>query len=401
MSHKIFDFGGSFIKIYCSKEKKIIRINNLNDEIIPLSFFKNIILDNINDDTEYIGISSQMHGFVLFDEFSNNLTEFISWKKMSKKTLFNDPIFSNFYLTGLKKRNDLPIINLNDIIETKNINNSILIFKNLTEAILDESYNKTHITMACGSGFYDIIDDAYIKEYLMYFKNKFNVNLKFDTVIKSCEVSGFVIKNNKKIPVYCGLGDFQATIYGCNLQSNKLLINMATGSQIATITDNCNFINETKNNDISIRPFFNDQYIKCITHIPSGRFLNIYDNFFKELNINIWNEINEYSYDDVINSTLNISTNIFDADGILISNIKFDFNKKNLICSILKHYIKQYIDIINKNNFSFNEIILSGGIAKKIKLIKIFFEKEFYPKLVSIIDIDDDSILGVNKFISK
>ena len=399
MSYKIFDIGGSYLKIYCSKTKEIKRINNIEDSIIKLSFLKNIIKNNIEEDTEFIGLSSQMHGFILFDEFDNNLTDFYTWKNTSSLNILEEDLFDDFYLTGLKKRNDLPINNINQLFNTNNINNKKIKVKNITEGILDESYNITHITMACGNGFYNIFNNTYIDRYINYFKKKYNIELCFDNVISNKEISGIINVNNKKIPVYIGLGDFQATIYGINLEDDTLLVNFATGSQIAIFENN---VNNIYNNDIfSFRPYLNNKILKCITHIPSGRFLNIYENFFKEFNINMWEYFEKLTLDDLYNSSLNISTNIFDEQGISISNIKNNINLKNFISSILHCYIKQYILLIKDNNIIFKNILLSGGIAKKIRLIKEVFNKEFENIEIKILEADDDSILGVNKFITE
>ena len=72
MNFKVFDIGGSFIKIYDSNSKEIIRIEQFSQNIISLASLKNIINENIDETTDYIGISSQMHGFILFDEHDNN-----------------------------------------------------------------------------------------------------------------------------------------------------------------------------------------------------------------------------------------------------------------------------------------------------------------------------------------
>lgn len=393
MNYILFDFGASFIKIY--KNNEIIRIHNDTNEIINLNFFKNIINEYIDDSIEFIGISSQMHGFILFDE-NEKYSDFISWKKKSEINILNDKIFNDFYLTGLEKRNDLPINNLYDYLIKNNIKNKKIYFKNLTEAILDESYNITHSSMACGHGFYDIFSKKYKKKFINFFKKKFNVELLFDKVIEKKKISGIIKLKDRKIPVYIGIGDLQASINAFNIKDNVLILNLATGSQIINIIHE-NEISNKKNT--SYRPFFENKYLKCITHIPSGRFLNIYVNFFKELDINFWDYIENITINDLYNSSLKINTNIFQKDGINIENIQENnFNIKNLISSILYNYIFQYIKLIKENNFKYDYIIISGGIGKKVKLIKEMLHKELNTD-IQISDINDDSLIGVEKFI--
>jgi hypothetical protein len=402
MNFKIFDIGGSFTKIYDSSTKNITKLTAFEEPIINLNKLKNLIIDNININTDYIAFSSQMHGFVLFDDENNNISDFITWRNSSIDNILHNSVFDDFYITGLKKRNDLPINNLAEYIQKNNIKNKKLYFKNITEAILDHSTNQTHITMACGSGFLNIVDNKYINNYIKYFKDIYNVDILFDEVICEKKIIGYINKFDKKIPVYCGLGDFQASVYASPFTTNTLFINMATGSQVAllhdTITTDELFINK---NIFSYRPYFNNSYIKCITHIPSGRFLNIFNKFFSELNFNIWEYFNTITLEDYNNSNIIINTDIFSNQGISILNIfENNFNIKNLIISILRNFLLQYINIINNNKLNFDNIFISGGIAKKIIIIKKIFETEF-KKPVSININDDDSIYGTINFLQN
>lgn len=396
---KIFDLGGSFLKVYCSKTKLINKIEMFSENTISLLKLKSIILDFIEEDTEFIGLSSQMHGFILFDNENKNISDFITWKNSSIINILDENIFNDFNITGLQKRKDLPINNLNNYLLNNNLKNKKIYFKNITEGILDESNNITHSTMACGTGFYNIFNCEYINEYIKYFNHKFNIELLLDEVTYDFKISGYINKFNKKIPVLIGIGDFQSSLYGTNIKPKSLLINMATGSQIAQLIDKNNIINDK---DIfSFRPYFENNFIKCITHIPSGRFLNIFNNFFNEIGINMWDYLNNLSMEEIYNSNININTDIFSNDGIIISNINnINFNIKNVISSILYNYIFQYIKIIKENNINFEYIILSGGIPKKIPVIKDIFEKEFNIKII-INDIDDDSLIGVLNIINK
>ncbi len=395
MKYKIFDIGGSFIKMYDNDTNKVFKLKNFEEPVILLESLKDIIRNNLDDSIEYIGISSQMHGFILFDENNNNISDFITWKKYANENILNESMFDNFKnITGLEKRNDLPINNLNDFLLKNNISNKKIKFKNISEGILDESFGVTHDTMACGHGFYDISLGVYANEHIDYFKKKFNIDLLFDNVEKYKQVSGFIYYKNKKIPVFVGLGDLQASINSFNFKDNFLLLNLATGSQIVSVVDKVEY-----NSNVSFRPFFG-RYLKCITHIPSGRFLNIYADFFHEVNIDFWEYINNLSLNDLYSSTLKIETNIFSSDGISISKIKNNFNLKNLISSILFSYIDQYVELIKSNKFTYDFILMSGGIGKKVKLIKLMIEDVLNKKVI-VNESDDDSLIGVANFIEK
>jgi sugar (pentulose or hexulose) kinase len=399
MKFQVFDIGGSYLKIYKSVSNSVIKIPMFEQQTIELKKLKQLIIDNIDENVDCIGISSQMHGFVLCDQDGQNISDFITWKNSAEKNILHSEIFDDFYKTGLKKRNDLPINNLNSYIEKNKLCNHKVRFKNITEAILDTSLNKTHITMACGSGFLNILNKQYIMEYSDYFKKKYNIDLIFDDIVTEKIIVGYINKFNKSIPVYSGLGDFQASIYSSLEIDNCLFINMATGSQIAILNKTLNISEIIECSAFSYRAYFNDEYIKCITHIPSGRYLNIFHKFFKEADFDIWDKFNDLVLEDLQSSSIKINTDIFSDEGITISNIKEDgLTIKNLTIAIMFNYLMQYINIIRDNKLTFKKIIISGGIAKKIKVIKYFFENEF-KKSVIINENEDDSIHGVIKFL--
>jgi len=402
MKFQIIDIGGSFLKIYNSTTNNVIKLVTFEEPTIELQKLKDLILQNIDSDVDYIGFSSQMHGFVLFDENNENISEFITWKNFSKKNILQCETFDDFYLTGLKKRNDLPINNLAEYIEKNNLSGKRLFFKNITEALLDERVDQTHVTMACGSGFLNILKNEYIAKHLDYFKQNYDIDLKFDKVVCEKTITGWINKCDKKIPVYCGLGDFQASMYASSFSKNILFINMATGSQIAMLQENLTEDEVIKNKNVfSYRPYFNGEYTKCVTHIPSGRFLNIFGKFFNEIDISIWDQFNKMTLEDFQSSNLKINTNIFSNEGISIVNIfENNFTIKNLMHSVLREFLSQYINIVKDNKLEFDAIFISGGIAKKIPIIKKIFEDEFN-KPVLLNENDDDSIYGTIHFLQN
>ena len=87
-----------------------------------------------------------------------------------------------------------------------------------------------------------------------------------------------------------------------------------------------------------------------------------------------------------------------------ISNINEEnFNKKGILKALMKSYLNQYYDLIQKfeNKFQkkFSNVILSGGIPKKLPFIKDFF-KLMTDKNVIILNPDyiiDDTIIGLKK----
>jgi len=367
MTFKIFDIGGSFFKV-CDSDGKSTQYSLPSTGVLNVDDIKRLIRDNIDDSTEYIGLSSQMHGFVAFNG-TKQITDFVTWKTTSSYVL-DDPVFDDFSRTGLQKRSDLPINNLYNILRDIEPSLERVRFMNITEAVLDVCNQMTHVTMACGSGFYDISTRTYISEYIDFFKQRLGVTLIFDTIVSRLCISGYMNVNGRLVPVYTGIGDFQASVFGCNVVPKMLYINMSTGSQVALIKSTP-FVS----NSLSCRPFFNDTFLHCYTHIPCGR---VWANIHSKLEFDLWEVLASITEDMFYHSNKSIPF----CDG--------SFTRDDIL-PLFRGFIAQYLDIVRK--LELDSIFLSGGIPKKIPLIKRIFEREFGVVYQHIGD--DDSIRGI------
>jgi hypothetical protein len=157
---------------------------------------------------------------------------------------------------------------------------------------------------------------------------------------------------NNKLFLSC-LGDTECVKRAFNLDDESVIINLGTGSQI----------------------IYSD---KIYSFFPSGRMFLVFEDFFSSLGCNFFDELGKISINEIIDSSLEIDINIFPQSRKFtnfgaISNIKeYNFTKTNLLSSLLKNYIEQYIREIDKNKIK--TIYLSGGICKKLPVIKKYIE---------------------------
>ena len=108
--------------------------------------------------------------------------------------------------------------------------------------------------------------------------------------------------------------------------------------------------------------------------------------------------------ENVTHSSLNLNLNVFKQSqnynfGGSISNInEGSFNIQNLLGSILKEFVLQYKSFIPE----FSEILLLGGISKKISILPDLF-KIYYPKSTVILLEDDieSTHKGMIKYIKE
>lgn len=69
------------------------------------------------------------------------------------------------------------------------------------------------------------------------------------------------------IPVFCAVGDQQASLLGAGLTTNTLSVNLATGCQVSLLS-------QSAESPAQLRPYLvDDLYLHTITHLPAGRLL--------------------------------------------------------------------------------------------------------------------------------
>jgi hypothetical protein len=143
---------------------------------------------------------------------------------------------------------------------------------------------------------------------------------------------------------------------------------------------------------------------KIERYFPSGRMFLTFQELFQSIGINMFELMGNIQIENVIHSSLNLNLNVFKQSrnynfGGSISNInEGSFNIQNLLGSILKEFVLQYKSFIPE----FSEILLLGGISKKISILPDLF-KIYYPKSTVILLEDDieSTHKGMIKYIKE
>lgn len=164
----------------------------------------------------------------------------------------------------------------------------------------------------------------------------------------------------KDIPFLSSLGDTECALKSISLNSNELVINLGTGSQVANHSNRFSFI-------------------------PSGRMFLMFSKFFNSLGKNFFEDLEQVTISDLIHSTLKCDLNVFQqshkfkSGGNIIGILEDNFTYNNLLSSILKSYINQYKEYIDV--YKPTKVYLIGGIPKKLPLIQSYL-KHLYPKII-------------------
>ena len=223
-----------------------------------------------------IFISGQMGGYVLE---SNEGFEIISWQDTRSLRPENDRLCAEldkwitncaaFLETGSEARPGLPFYSL-AISKSQESNQlptqpyrSIISFA--TSYLTDFQSTDMHVTDAAASGLFNLKENDWSAELTSMTGNF----LTFPSVHMDVKKIGVSSKFN--LDVFTGVGDQQASLLGAGLQPGKIIVNIGTGGQVAGLHEEVSGPGR-----FQIRPYFFDQKIRTITHLPSGRALKAF-----------------------------------------------------------------------------------------------------------------------------
>jgi sugar (pentulose or hexulose) kinase len=427
------DFGASRVKwvLYSSSNSSLMNSGSFSNPYIKSKISVEISINKLVKQTkniitglltswniEKILISSQMHGFALMDLNDSYITDFISWfdqRSVLYEKKYFDTFKSNhsecFYeQTGMNVKSGLPFFNSIPTLKSLNVQKVKIV--SLPEIILHGLGVKTpmvHTSILAGTGFFNIHSNDLAKDLIKIHKKSINKDLVFNDYTNEC-ISHETIISKKRLKISIGYGDHQCAVLGAKNTLATTSINLGTGSQVSKIISTLNY-DSSNGTLIQYRPYFNSLYLKCITHIPSGRVLSKFINFLDPINsASIWKKINNIKIKELNNSTLKFDLAIFsdaygyNKEGGTITGInEINYTHTNYLTSLIKSYLNQYLDIINlvetNSNVESKNLILSGGVAKQIKCAKRFFEINQSKNVVESNSnyIEDEAILGLKK----
>lgn len=323
---------------------------------------------------EYIGllITGQMGGWVLTDLENRTKSNIVSWQDNRSlipklQSISGYSLFERLYKSDLMAKNGrefrsgLPIVGM--FADLKNLSSlgSDLRFHSIISWIgsqLCVNYKFiSHSTDAAASGFLDIDNNAWIP----ISRELLPLRLDLPNVVN--EVTPIGYSEILHCPVYTPVGDQQSSLYGIELSSKQIAINLGTGAQISML--NVGFIND----EIQSRPYFQGEFIATKTHLPGGRAITAFlkmivgndpaDTDFGWMNDQI-DQFAHYSPVDVEN---------FESE-ILYHKDMLKESRGKLASDVLNSITTKYLDVIHKfEPTSAYEILVAGGVGTKMDRI--------------------------------
>jgi sugar (pentulose or hexulose) kinase len=200
-----------------------------------------------------------------------------------------------------------------------------------------------------------------------------------------------------KIPVYVGIGDHQAALYGVSLQKNELSLNIATGSQVSVISDGISLTCQT-------RPYLDGKFLTSITHIPAGRSLNVLLRLVGELSDksddDLWREISaacEKQEPTDLQVALSFFSNAQGSNGYIKNIHENEFNVGSLFNSAVLAMAENYgkFSQVVMNEEFVDKIVLSGGLVSRFGPLKKAITEKFQGSIIREVPGDDSALTGL------
>jgi sugar (pentulose or hexulose) kinase len=224
--------------------------------------------------------------------------------------------------------------------------------------------------------------------------------LRWPPIRRHGEVVGRLKIGATAVPCYTPVGDYQCALAGSLLSEDELSLNISTGSQVSRLTSHLVLGN------YQTRPFFDGKFTNTFSHLPAGRSLNVLVDLLSEIAQESGTAIPDpWEYiaraaAAVDYTDLEVKLSFFPGpcgnEGS-ISNIR----ERNLTVGTLfrasfANMAQNYYDYAVRiwPDHSWKNIVFSGGLARKLKLLRTMIEQRFQTGSRRC-PLEEDTLLGL------
>ncbi len=358
---------------------------------------------------EAIGIAGQMHGIVLVDKSKVPLSNFISWqdqrttetmpgKQFSYLDFVREGLSSYRLITGTDLRPGMlgPLLfwwKSKGYIGQKHYKVSFL--SDYLVSLLTDTDIVCDPTQAAGSGVYNLLENTWLKEFVQVTEIPEEI---LPQVVESgtkvggiCSAIARTLGIQQGTPVYVSTGDYHAALFASGINTRSLSINIGTGAQVSLLTRAPKY---SKN--FETRPFFDSYYTNCISGLPGGRAISLFEDFindtirmFSECSVRfeILKRLDELCVKRFQKTDIVCDPHFFDAGNGLSRSGFFHINYHNFKIeefykALLEGLVREYFEAFNVLSTTGNiprdlKVILSGGVVQKSVLLRKIIKNIF------------------------
>lgn len=396
----LIDIGGTDLKVGLVKEgeSKLLHVSryptpsflkssNGRKEISPKELLHscNMAISNaerVFGPIKSIALSGQMGCWILTDIENKPITNIISWQDKRVEEIipegssfleFAKKIYGqeNLNLTGNEIRLGLPIFGVYQYFHENKVNNKLR-FHSLISWLSSQLVTKypyiAHETDFASSGMLNLET----KKILNDFNELVKEQIVFPEVTDQYLCLGESKSKERKL--FIGIGDQQASLFGSELSSNNIVVNIGTGGQVATLQ-----LGDGPDTNVQVRPYFDGKMIQTLTHLPAGRALTAYAEVLAS------EKLGKLDYESILKSKVSENANIpkrdiinFEEDVIRIPKPKNDQEKQNLSEEVAHQFFQVYRNAIKSLNCkSMTSLIFAGGVGQSFQSLQESLGKEF------------------------
>lgn len=368
-------------------------------------------------------ISNEMHGFLLAYDDGTPFTDYISWQKeygsvsvdgvCAMTVLGEERYTEEIRRCGMPLRSGLPNSNLLYLKLAGILGKAEkqLYFYTLGDYILRMLAGTRsimcHPTNAAATGLYDLE------------KSTWNAGL-----IAACggedvifpeigETATEFSLNGVGIMALPAVGDQQAALLGAGLErEDDLSFNLGTGAQVSKLMPDCSHIG-----NYQIRPFFDGHYLKTIPHLPSGRALNVYFRFVKDILGKFCDEVEDREIWSAIiraerecgHTGMKCRMTFFEnpitkeTTGNIENIGEYSLTAGSLFCAAFQSLADNFIwaaNIIEPDSSKVERIIFSGGIAARLESVRDRIIRSYDPK-IKVVIAKNETLTGLYRYGDK
>lgn len=336
-------------------------------------------------------ISNEMHGFILTENDGTPYTGYLSWQRelmpvkdvmgvLSEK-LGEELLQESVMRTGMPLRSGLPSSNLTWMEYAGTVDQGkTLRFYTLGDYLVKALTGVEpicHPTNAAATGLYDVLEGKWNEEYIRAICGEHIIFPKIGTG----EISCFIGKT--ACEVLPAIGDQQAALLGSGFRSEGMLsFNMGTGAQVSRL------VTKPELGAFQVRPYFYGTYLRTIPHIPSGRALNVFFRFVKDIVSKVVSDVSDEKVWEIMQESVTSGGHKADmACDLSFFENAVTSNRKGSICNIgekdltleglMTSVIDQMADNFSSLAIKVNEglapvesIVFSGGISKRWPVLR-------------------------------
>jgi sugar (pentulose or hexulose) kinase len=375
------------------------------------------MITRIADEFSLGGIifSAQMHGIQLKRADGSNLTPFITWQdsrclytkieKLPVIDYINQAVPAETRRrTGTKLKSSHSICKLVDLL--RDLPGQTVRLALLVESVIEELSGQVSAmspSMAASTGLYDLAEAAWSQTAI----DSLNLqSVRLPPIQQDREPVAEIDIKGRHIPIFSTIGDHQAAVLGCLPSVHDVVLNISTGAQISYLVDGLQF------GDYETRPYFDRCSLRAMTHMPSGRTLNVLMDLVIDIGKNVFNT--ERLEPEWLWQQIDRLTTSAEPDGLLVDPAFYSISSvasggsisgicegnlrvSGLFCATYEAMARHYYascQSMQQADDPLGRLICSGGLIRKSAALRRYVS-QIFGQTAQLSPFSEDVLIGL------